>query len=316
MPSILDAPDFRVRLSTPFSREVFELHLNSRVRAALHAAGTVEAAYDPQTIEPHMEDPDAPPDPKVASWWIDVDLGVVTALRRTVHGSEETLERTELSLHAEREGDEEFNGIRLRVTDDRERPLFWNDRLTGVFHSLLRGLIDADLPAHFDGLRDELPPFDPGALAQEAIDADTVFDSVIEDWWNAGTDIDLARLLDAIESGAKPSHRSSVPWAITRTDEGTRLTWPLVLEAFRVELAQLRGPLWAATRYWLTVDIGAEGALEKVAVRTDQDQTWTSEADPEPGGPSLAERISETAYTAIDFVNDFARRSEASLGRP
>jgi hypothetical protein len=112
MASILDAPDYTCRLSSPFSSEVLELEVDGPLRRLLHDAGIAEADYDPMTIG-HPPWSEEEPDPKQAFWTVDIQLGAVEAFRRTIHGQEDTREKTRLYLHTEIRGTE---GIRCTRT--------------------------------------------------------------------------------------------------------------------------------------------------------------------------------------------------------
>jgi hypothetical protein len=204
---------------------------------------------------------------------------------------------------------EEWNGIQLVLEKDRERPRLWCDVLTKAFEGIVRGLCEREvLEPRFDGLADELAPLDAEALiAERGADGASVLEGVIEEHWNRGTEIDVRRLLAALKRGERHTHKTDARWGVIRSAKRTRLVWPLVLEGFRVDVAYLAKPKWAVTRYWLTVDLGARGVVEDVAVRTEEDLTWSTEWEGPEEGSMLGERVSETAYGAIEFVMGFGR---------
>lgn len=257
----------------------------------------VEVEYGPDADDDEDESP--------LPWlrWMTVELGSVRAVRRMSSGREDELGSVEVRVHIEPDDHRGWSGIRVRTDErDGETPRCWDDALTKLVHGIVRALCDGTWPPP-DTLSQSEPALDAEALVRDGWveRGAAVYDSVAEDWWEAGHAIDLPRLLAAIARGE--SHRRGGRWAAhRRSDGGAVLVWPLVAETFRVELRHLGSPRWLTTRYWLAVDVGGDGALRDVSIATDRDATWDAEGDDDRNDVSLADRLSENAYGALLWI--------------
>jgi hypothetical protein len=193
--------------------------------------------------------------------------------------------------------------VRARSGPKDALPNHRADALTPTFLGIVRSLCDGTYPQPIALARDA-PELSAAALIRDGWGpggAETRCRG-LDDWWNR-IDLDVPRLLAAIERGETHSSKTEEPWGVVRaTDGSVRLLWPLVAETFRVDLPHLDGPVFVGSRYWLAIDVDARGELDDVTIRRERDPTFDAEGDEDGGAGLLEDRLDETAYGAVSWV--------------
>lgn len=223
-------------------------------------------------------------------------------------------------------------GLLTRETFPGNHATLWSDTAGAVLEKVARGLLKGTLPPELGKL-----PTSPRALSAEALIRSGHAEGgaelncpEIDDYWNPGFQLDVDRLLAALDRGEthhRPRTRDaeSARWGVIRWKEGgVRLVFPLLTEVFRIEVVLVVEPRYLTARYFLAIDIDSRGELESVTVRAARDSTFDMETDdsamvfahryPSDDRESLSERLSETGYRAISWIVE--EPTEAELGLP
>ena len=315
--------NFECSISTPWDGDEIELCFGDAHRVAWRALAVTElctSADDPPELSFGDDGEELPP-PTPRLRGMDVELGRVTAERRYANGTADTLTGFEVELHLEPGPWSE-----IRVRRRGRGTALWSPRFEGLFVRATRSLCDAKVPPDV-----RLPRSAPRRCTAAALVKDhwanggaQLSGDELDDFWNPGTEVDVLRLLAAIEAGA--THRARSPadfeedrtldgeWAVVRnTDRSIRLVTPLAIEILRVDVVGHAQPGFLTARYFLSIDIDAHGRVEDVSIRAARDGTFDAEADDsaslfanrdEDDLEHLLSKLTSVAYTAVTWVVD------------
>jgi hypothetical protein len=302
----LDVEDFHAEITSPWNRTEIELHFAEAHRRAWASLPGLDMDQGEEQQDPDSEEPPA-------RWtrFVAFPLGTVRAARRMVSGGEDDL--GSIDVHLRLDPGAEEGEITATPTASRHGAPPWCTELTSAFHLVMSKLAAAKVPKTVRGLHVREPALTAAAIMKSGWADDGAEEPLraLDQHWNAGVPLDLPRLLAAIERGERHYRAGTASWGVVRHGDGSvRLLFPLVSEVFRVELPWRATRLWHAARYWLAVDIQADGKLDSMSIRTDRDGTWDAEGDDDGDGSLFTDRLDETSYSAATWIMEDFRRPE------
>lgn len=323
--------DFECSISTPWSDDEIELHFDDRHRAAWRdlPVSSLSTSEDDEFADPPPLDDEGNELPVTPSLrWMTLPLGRVTAERRFADGEVDTFASFELELSLE-----PGPWSDLRCQQVGRGTTLWSTRFERLFVRVVQSLCEAKVPPDVRLPRSTPRRCTAAALVEErwADRGAQIACNELDDYWNPGTEVDVPRLLAALEAGH--THRGTraandppdaAPlldaWAVVRHDDGSvRLITPLAIEILRVDVVAHPSPGYLTARYFLAIDLDARGQVEDVSIRAARDGTFDAETDDSPSmfaerdpddGEHLRSRLASVAYSAITWAIDEHLREE------
>jgi hypothetical protein len=283
--------------------------------------------------------------------YLRLKLGEVEGERRFSDGPVDALARVALTLHVE-------SGPygKLETEPSGRGPILWSPRLAQLWTKVVQALCAAEPVAAALGPARPSPACTARALAASgwALAASEVRCDELDEHWSSSMRIDLGRLAQALArgdrhrpapaawalpgpppppleaAGSRPESGAvlDTDWAILSADDGsTRLVTPLGIEQLRAWVHGCPQPYVVSARYFLAVDLDAQGDVESVTVRCARDGTFDVEGedgascafDRAPRREDLGHlrsRLGAAAYDALSWLleNHLAEEDEDGGG--
>jgi len=323
----LDCADFDTTLDTPARRDI-PFRFDARLRAAWRAIPDLDVATDVSDGDAELEYDDEGEPLPYTPWCrrIAFTLGTVRSTRRYDDGELNELAGFDLDVAIEPGPWSELR----RTRRGRSGTALWNDALETLFERAIDALLAGEYPP-----RVTLPAPGPRAFSGPAL--------VDEGWamrgaevrcrgldalWSSHTRVDLPAIRAAIARGEGPSITPTrakrcwrprgeyvvVPWGVVTHDDGAvRLVYPLAIESIEVTVVGHATPGVLSARYFLAIDLDADGTVADVTVRMTHDGTFDMEDDDAPTRFAYREgddddldlltlRLEENAYSALSWV--------------
>jgi hypothetical protein len=322
-----DFADFDSSLDTPWRRDV-ALRFDDRLRRAWRAIPDLEVATDVSDGDAELEyDDEGEPLPYVP-WCrrLAFTLGTVRSTRRYVDGEENELAGFDLDVSIEPGPWSELRRARL----GRYGTALWNDRLEALYERALDALLAGEYPPRVTLPAPGPRPCTAAALVAEgwATRGAEVRCRGLDALWSSHTRVRLDAIRAAIAQGEGPyvtptrakrawrprGEEVHEPWGLAAwADGGVRLVFPLAVESITVTLVGHDAPGVLSARYFLAIDLEADGTVADVTVRMTHDGTFDMEDDDAPARFAEREgddddldlltlRLEENAYHALSWV--------------